>query len=405
MPSSTFSSDLDNHAVTVERLKVAVKTAIAGLLLFGTVVLLFQLLINSLRGGEDRATSEIKYLPQLVAENREKKKTMVFGSSMVQAGFQPKIFDQFMTDQGIDSISYNYGMGNLNPKFQEILSRRIQEEFENSGQRLKLALIEFNPFQATTVRKTVTRFIDEQNIATLSTDRELLNIFLDDPTLGARLFTIRYLRAGISAELITSQLTFGTGVVQLNPVEGLKEAQRISGELEGQLTAGLRKDIPGYTGAPWSSEERGGRVDKTRLSDTTLAAMDAYVASRRHPAFMQRDLQRRIQTADIIELGFDQELIDAFIRIVKNFQTFSDQVEVLLLPRNTDWVTYSPDTQARLDAVLQTISERTGVKIRNHQVLPQIKPEHFIDTTHLSYYDGIDIYTRYLAEEYANYLR
>jgi len=400
MHSSISSSDL-----TKGRLRTALQTAIAGVLLFGGVIVAFQFLVNTLRGGDDRVTTQIGVLPELVSQYPEKKKVMVFGSSMVQAGFEPLVFDEAMAQRGIDSVSYNYGMGGLNPEFQEIFTRRIQEAFQAADRKLDLALVEFNPFQATKVRKAATVFIADQNVAALSSNKELLDITLRDPTRGVRLFNIRYFRAGISAELITTALTRGVNQQAPKRSDAYRAADRRSSELATQFREAVRSDLPEYKQAPWQRSFRGGRGDKTRLSAETLETLKELMASRRHPELLQVDLQRRIDGADIIDLGFDQALVDAFIRMVKNFQAISARVEVLLLPRNTDWVHYAPETRARLDMVLKEIAKQANVVIKDYQTHPKISPEHFIDTTHLSLYDGIDIFTKILAEDYAEVLR
>jgi len=399
MPSSTSSSD-----PTKRWLRVGLQTAIAGVFLFGSVSVAFQLLVNTLRGGDDRVTSQVRFLPELVSEHREKKKVIVFGSSMVQAGFEPTLFDRTTAERGIDSVSYNYGMGGLNPEFQEIFTRRIQEAFQAAGKRLDLALVEFNPFQATMARKTRSMPSSDQNVAALSSNRELWDIALRDPTKGARLFNIRYLRAGLSAELITTELT--SGVIQgRTRSEVYRAARRRNHKLEAQFLEGLRRDVPDYDRAQWDRTLRGGSGDKTRLSEETLEMLKEWTASSRHPELLEVALQYRIAGADIIDLGFDQELIDAFTRMVKNFQAISDHVEVLLLPRNTDWVNYTSETRARLDAVLKEIAQQTNVVVKDYQTHPMIGPEQFIDTDHLSPYDGIDIFTKILAEDYAEDLR
>lgn len=69
-----------------------------------------------------------------------------------------------------------------------------------------------------------------------------------------------------------------------------------------------------------------------------------------------------------------------FIRIVKNFQAISDRVEVLKLPKNSDWIHNTPQADARMAA---------------------ITPEMFVDTTHLARYTGGVGYTRQLVETLA----
>ena len=325
---------------------------------------------------------------------------------MVEAGFEPYIFDRAISGKGIDSISYNYGAGGLNPKYQVLITRRIQEAFQAAGERLDLALIEFCPFQETKVRNRVTAFIDDQYVATLASNKELFDITLADPTTGIRLFNIRYLRAGISAELLTTGMTREINEELTDRLsEAYLAARRRTNDLSRQLRASVRKDVPDFTTSPWDRRLRGGLADKTKLSERSIEILRDLMASRRHPEFLEADLRRRIDEADILDLGFDQQLLDAFVQMVRNFQSFSEHVEVILLPRNTDWVNYTPAVRARLDAALQAITDQTDVVIRDYQVHPKIGPEHFLDTTHLSLYDGLDIFTKILAEDYAEVLR
>ncbi|MCZ6458136.1 MAG: hypothetical protein O6766_02130 [Gammaproteobacteria bacterium] len=411
MPSSTFNSD--NAYQTTDprnRLRVALYTLAAGIFLFGGVVLIYNGMLALLysAGGNinGRVVDQIEHLPEIVEENRDKQKVFVFGSSMVQAGFEPTVFDSAMAARGVDSISYNYGIGNLNPTFQELITRRIQEQFLKGRGRLALALVEFTPFQATIVRNKFGAITADQNIALLSSRAELWEITRHDPTRGIRLINIRYLRDSVSAELITSIPALLTSSIENNARNVAYRAALVrTDELEAEFDELRGSDEPIQGSDRWNVALRGGRIDKSGYSREVLDAMGAWVASRRHPEFMKADLQRRIESADILELGFDDRQIDKFIELVRNFLPIADHVEVIIMPRNSDWVTYTPEVQDRLDGVLRRIAQETGVYVRDFQNDPRITAEHYIDTTHLSFHDGIDAFSRILAEEYADVVK
>ena len=410
MPSST--SSFDERYQTTEpggRLRVALQTLGAGIIVFGGTLLIYHGLLHLLyqAGGDlnGRMVAQIEHLPDIVSSNRDKQKVFVFGSSMVQAGFEPTVFDAVMRDEGLKTISYNYGVGNLNPEFQELISRRISEQFIRGNERLALTLIEFNPFQATKRRNTFTGMTRDQNVAVLASDEELWQITLNDPTRGIRLFTIRYLRDGISAELITSAPAIAASVPGPDSSEEYQAALKRRAELGRRFEELRGVDAAIGGSAYWDVVTRGGRIDKSSLSPEALEALGDLMQSRRYSGFMRADLQRRVSSADILELRFDDAVVESFIAFVRNFLVISDEVEVILLPRNTDWVNYKPDAQQRLNRVLRQIESETGVKVRDFQVHPRISPEHFSDTTHLSSYDGIDIFTALLAREYADVLR
>lgn len=328
---------------------------------------------------------------------------MFFGSSMVQAGFSPRQFDREMARRGMSVKSFNFGFGGLNPLFQDYLSRRIREQFEYDGRRLKVALVEFNPFQATVTRRERAREAEEAMLATLGTPAEFFDIVLEDPARGVRLFNIRYLRDGISAEGFTSYFIAGMlapprARTEVPESESVADRRR---ELEEVLNQRFEEDYPDYQGEDWHYGWQGGGTIPSERSAATLSLFDEFYATLRTDHRMDDDRLSRIHTADILELRFDPELVEAFVRIVQNFQAISDRVEVVLLPRNTRWIENTPEAKDRLARAVTRIERATGLDVHNHQELPGITPEMFIDTTHLARYTGGVAYTRYLVEELA----
>lgn len=344
-------------------------------------------------------------LPQIVKEDKDL--VMFYGSSMTGAGFSPRQFDAAMQEQGIDIKSFNFGFGGLNPLFQDILSRRIKESFQQNNRRLKLAILEFNPFQTTMTRHQRALSLEDSFVTLLASDQELKDIALDDPTRGIRLYNIRYLRDGISAEMVTNFFGRAFSVprqrTQLAKDEALEKRYREVGEL---LNKAFEEEYPNYVPSQWSYEwQGGGTIPEERSKETLKVFEEYYQLQYDNKRALDDDRLSRIATADIIELNFSEDLIEAYIRLVKNFQQFSDQVEVVLLPRNTEWITNSPEGLARLNATIKRIEQATGVKIKNHQDLPTIKASMFGDTTHLNRYQGAVAYTNYIIDEYTEALR
>jgi hypothetical protein len=73
-----------------------------------------------------------------------------------------------------------------------------------------------------------------------------------------------------------------------------------------------------------------------------------------------------------------------------------------MLPRNTKWITNTPESKTRLADAIKQIEQATGITIRDHQDLDIINPTMFSDTTHLARYRSDVPYTNYLIEQYAN---
>ena len=330
---------------------------------------------------------------------------MVFGSSMTDAGFSPRRFDKLLAERGIEVKSFNFGFGGLNPFFQDYLSRRIREAFEEKDRRLDLALLEFCPFQVTEGRWRGAISAVDSFVPLLATGEEMWEIAKEDPTRGVRMLNIRYLRDGISAEMIThylgGELRPPRPRSQLPPDEEARARMR---EIGGEFQRRMKEDYPDYDGADWYYPWQGGGTIPEERSQETRDLVAEYFALERLPRSMENDKLNRIACCDIEELPFEELLVESYIRIVRNFQRFSNKVEVILLPRNTEWIHYSPEAQGRLNTVLRRIEEETGVTVRNFQELPEITTEMWSDTTHLARYSGDEAFTARLVEEYAPYL-
>ncbi|MGB0495076.1 MAG: hypothetical protein ACPGJI_01875 [Kangiellaceae bacterium] len=342
-------------------------------------------------------------LPKIVQEEQDL--VMVFGSSMVEAGFAARQFDKEMSELGKNVKSFNFGFGGLNPFFQDYLSRRIRDEFVRNDKRLKLAVIEFNPFQTTQTRWNGAISTVDSFITMLASNEELFAIGKEDPTRGFRLFNIKYIRNDISAEMATSFI--GQGMFpakrpkRLDDPEEIREKQR---ELGKELQELFAKEYPDYKSSRWSYPWQGAGTIPQERSDHTLAVFKEYYAALQSHARLTNDLQNRINRADIEELNFEPLLIESFIEIVENFKQFSDKVEIVMLPRNTKWVNYTEEGKKRLNKTISIIEKATKLKIESHQDLDVIDPTMFSDTTHLARYSGDVPYTHYLVMRYKNEL-
>ncbi|MCJ8270551.1 MAG: hypothetical protein MJK04_14250, partial [Psychrosphaera sp.] len=171
-------------------------------------------------------------------------------------------------------------------------------------------------------------------------------------------------------------------------------------ELGKQANELYAADFPDLVRRQWSLPLQGGRTIPQERSAKSLEVYAEYIKTQQTAAQMTNFRNRRIRTADVLGLNFEPLLVESFIRIVENFKQFSDKVEVVMLPRNTDWINYSPEAQARLDSAIAQIEKGTGLTIRNHQNLEQITPQMFRDATHLARYQGDIAYTQFLVDEY-----
>jgi len=342
-------------------------------------------------------------LPKII--NEPKDLVLFFGSSMTRAGFSPRQFDKSLAIQGKDVTSFNFGFGGLNPYFQDLLSRRIAEKFDQSNRRLKLVMIEFNPFQTTQTRWNRAAPIVDSFTTMLASNSELFEIAKNDITRGARLFNIRYVRNNISAEMITS--FYGRAIFPQQRAEEFKDDENIVAErrrLGKLLNEQFEKEYPNHVDAEWVYSWQGGGTIPEERSPETLAIFEQYYAVSHTDARMKNYRLGRIRSADIEELNFEPLLVEHFINIVKNLQGISDNVEVIMLPKNSKWIHNTPAAKKRLADVVNQIEKATGVAIRNHQDIPEITPDMYRDATHLARYRGDVPYTNYLIKEFSKLL-
>ncbi len=408
MSSSTSSSERgDMNAETaapgqVDR-KVNAKIFLAMTLGMGMALLGIRLLLWTNDASGDTILGRVQEaraaLPRIVAE--EEDLVMFYGSSMVDAGFSARRFDRRLTERGAELMSFNFGFGGLNPYFQDFLARRIRDEFEGADRRLALAMIEFNPFQNTAARWKGAQPVVDSFGAMLASPQEMWEITRRDPARGIHMLNIHYLRDDISAEMITWE--FGGFLRPGRPRSEIPEDEAANERLRevGQgLTEKFEAEYPDFTGEDWYYPWQGAGTIPEERSPETLELFKEYYTLRRGERNLENDRLNRIHCCDILDLHFEDELVAAFIRTVKVFQEFSDRVEVVMLPRNTDWIENPPEARERLRLVLERIRVETGLTVRDHQDLPEINPEMFSDTTHLARYSGDVAYTDFLAREY-----
>ena len=349
----------------------------------------------------DRVMEARAALPRIMQE--EKPLMMFFGSSMTHAGFGARQFEREMTERGIEIKSFNFGFGGLNPYFQDYFSRRIRDTFVENDRKLKLVLIEFTPLQNTTARWNGAQPSVDSFVTMLADGSDVWDIIKEDPTRGIRVAEIKYLRNDISAEMITYY--FGGDLFRTpRPDAGVpadEEKDKILEEIGEKLNAKFEEEYPDYVPSNWSWDWQGAGTIPEERSQETLDMFVPYFEALRSDERLANDRLRRITCCDIEDLHFEETLIAAFIRTVKNFQEFSDHVEVVLLPRNHDWIQRPPEAQERIRVVLERIERETGVVVRSLEDRPEITPEMFSDTTHLARYGGDVPYTSMLVEIYA----
>jgi hypothetical protein len=328
---------------------------------------------------------------------------------MTDAGFGPREFDQHIAEMGGSVSTWNFGFGGLNPMFQEFLARRFVDDFNAHDRRLKLLLIEFNPFQTTKTRRNRAVAIEEPYMSLLSSPAEIWDRTLEDPASGLRIAEIRWLRDGVSAEAITTYFLsepFQEPAGELDP--GIEEDEAVAeriGEIGEAYFPMFEEEFGEFADCDWCYDWKGGNALRSERSDELNALVAEYYSLVQSDYHMASDRLSRIRTADIEELDFEEDLVVAFIGLVNALAEVSDNIEIIILPKNDDWIKNPPEALQRLHDVVARIERETGVKVRDFQKIDAVTNDMFSDTTHLNGLDGLDAFTRFLAEEYVHLLQ
>jgi len=334
---------------------------------------------------------------------------LFIGSSLVKDGFSPRLFDQAVKEaSGADVTSFNVGMGNMKPTYQKLLVQRMADTYARHQATAQLTLLEFNPFLVTEARQAFRPFMTEQIQAVLMSPQQVTNTLWEDPEQFARLLSIKYLRHGVSAEAITGGIRFlvtqaqaQAPMLQELTQDQLDHIQQLA-TFRSRLNQYIRQEHPvTYKSHVWNPVTQGGLIDMMDLSDEARELVVTISQQMRHPKAMEMDLQGRIQCCDIENLTFNDKLIKEFLDTVETAKGFSQQVEIVLMPRNRDWVQLSAQGQQRLQQMLAHLAQQSGVAIRNYQDHAALDGNDFYDVTHLSMDQGRPIFSKVLAEDLA----
>ncbi|WP_224249633.1 SGNH/GDSL hydrolase family protein [Hyalangium gracile] len=397
MPSPSPSSD----RIAARTLGVGLVLLVAALgLARGFVSLLVRTTSPELRAqfteGSIRLEEFLGALPELA---QREDAVLVFGSSLIQHGFSPETFEKHLPSP---ATAYNLGFPGVDPEMQALLARRVADAFERSGRKARLSLVEFTPFQATLARGR-SPWYREQSAVKKALLADLLTLAQEarrSPEEASHLGALR-LMGGTSSLSVTSLLEtrlFDAPPPAWWPVPPPEDpsAERkawVSRIHEGRAAI-ERRQVP-----EWDPVRRG---EVRWIFDETREAYLAWARLRSVPEVLESEREWRVETADMLELRFDDAQVTAFIQAVRALAAVSLETRVVLAPRNRAWNQPTPEGRARLAAVLARIEREAGVPVLDLAESPEFGPEDFIDVTHLNESSGRPKLSRRLAEAVAD---
>lgn len=329
-----------------------------------------------------------------------RKTVYLFGSSLVEFGFSPDLFDAALRERGLDVRSYNFAYGNADPGIHHLFARKFARTFAAQPRKVDLVVFEFTPFQATRRREQQTGQLDSAVQSMLYDWPDFVALARQDHEKAVSLLSTRYLRNGVPAEAITNLLTIlaRSAIAPTAPVDDGNSAplrEQALSLYHHLLSEWPQASPPGG----WYRENRGGLP--ATASASSLALADTVMARLQAPARMQASRQQRLGCCDMEDLDISAHLLDEFIAAVKEAQKTSARVDVLLMPRNQDVIHLSPAGRANLARALARIRAETGVRVVDFSEHPYYGVQEFLDADHLTLFRGRARLSRQLADFYA----
>jgi len=413
MTSSTSSSDQrinrtapDDRARYHARRVVALKTVVLG----GGAIIAGMLLVNALvyfmraqfpnPFSVQRIQTSAAALPAALSlpADDPRKVVYVLGSSLVEFGFSPHVFDQTLTDGGEQVISYNFGYGNADPSIHELFAQRLETVFAGNPERLDLVVFEFSPFQATERRAQLTGQLDHAAHAVINDWRDFLALAPEDHEQAIALFNTRYVRAGVPAEAITNLLSLPIRNAGRLNAKVIDEDGEPLDQLGWQLYHQLMEEWPqAHPPGGWYEVDRGGLPAEASAEAMSLARK--VMKRMQHPDRMAASRQQRIDCCDMLDLNIDDAMLAKFIAAIRHAQTVSKRVDLLLMPRNEEVIQLSETGRANLAAAVDRIRRETGVEVIDMSASGYPVSD-FLDADHLTLFDGRRKFSEQLARHY-----
>lgn len=328
------------------------------------------------------------------------KTVYVFGSSLIEFGFSPEIFDAELQAKGLATRAYNFGYGNADPSIHRMFATKFARTFARRHGKVDLTVFEFTPFQATARRARQTGQLNDAVASVLYDWQDFAQLAKTNHEKAVSLLNTRYFRNGVPAEAVTNLLGELTHVA-LNPGRPVDDG--IATPLKDQAfhlyDMLLRQWPQANPPGGWYVQNRGGLPPTA--SPEALQLADQVMARLEVPARMAASHRQRLQCCDIEDLQFSKPMLDDFIAAVKEAQKVSKRVDVLLMPRNQDVVHLTATGRANLRAAMARIQRETGARVVDFSEAPRYGVDQFLDADHLTLFRGRERFSRQLADYYA----
>jgi len=330
---------------------------------------------------------------------------VIFGCSVVEEGFSPKVFDEAMAQAGYPLSSWNLGMTAANFEQQLAMGRKYAEHVSRGGTAPDTVLLEFAPKLGDA--KASLEHTNDVRVAQFLTWAGLREEFRVAPQSAIR-------RAGLWVVDAPERGTVLKGLRERffapeDPdwfVPYLDDANVAAGfrTLRQELRA-TGEEKRSSVASEWTVERRGEKAWPSPEDRALQRRWEQLVLSPSSSAF-QRSL---VEGEGASELDLDPRALRDFTQLIREMKHLTPRVVVVVFPRNHAFpnsIRFTDESVARLNKVLESF------KLEGAQVLdlqwgpPEIteRPELFADLEHFNLEGRIAV-SRLIAEKLAPLLQ
>ena len=305
---------------------------------------------------------------------------IALGASKMVLGFSPSRVEAGLAATGIHMAVYDLALPSLPPDVELRYAQRIRHEFEATGHRIAVSLIEIDAQVLTYAYRR--SFGDEpvpwlKRCQLLSREDQLQLVATDPSQLASCAVTNAF--GGVSSSILRSFTAR-----MLGPRHGI-----------AQLDAVLARNHDGWP-ALESFSDRG--EHRALFPDTVELYRDAFLAHT-DPARIARDGAEQF---DAMELRIDPSLRAKLEAAVLELKACSDRVVLVVLPSSSEFYVRTTDGARRLQETLDHVVTMTGATLLDLD--DRLPREAFIDDSHPNETVGVPLLATRLATDLGHIL-
>ncbi|CAN5673652.1 hypothetical protein BH10BDE1_BH10BDE1_16650 [soil metagenome] len=318
--------------------------------------------------------------------------TVLFlGSSEVESGVKPNLFDQSLASDGLHATSYNFGFRNMSPRNLGDLIREMQ--FSRAADlKVDAVYIRFAPSDLTVATQIATEAVDDEVAANIFSNSYLLG---DLTEANLKLLVIKHLQGGFTSVNLNESLRF-------------LALQAIGRLINQKFSSWNELDVPRYklwierryNAAPeWNIARKGfhDRAADLNKPDSENELRLIY-EQQALPPNLKFNFAVQETRSGIRTLNLSPKLIAEFKDQLEALRQLTDNVVLFYVPDHPE-LPRTNEARMRVNALITELCKSSLVRCLRFDLERTFTAKGYYDTSHLKPGD-VDKLTLHLAEDF-----